>query len=414
MQLSGKRRDSVMNPAAKPSETTTIEDEHLHSENDDRSCAGKVKLTREERLAIWKAEKQSTLKPVRQNALASKKKSGLSDHRLKDLSSSQLNRCTSAFLTSELNPNSSSSHTSKRHCSRSSKRRESHIPGNPDHHDFPVDGVDAGSFQKESKLPEDSKSALEVVTIQPESEFFMSGPAAIPAEEYQIIESPSHEGQEEPSIEILKQQLYDQNNRLIQCSSLLKRLLEENQELQTKLSEHHLLKDRCAKLENTIAEVSLLYQLSQMTSSTQSGAESEDVKQGAARTNFLEESAVTKDREISRLRGRLFNSETEFKAECERLVGKLLTAEEGRRAAEAASKENDAMWEQLFSSKISELQAKCADALQLRALHTPKEQAEESSILQEYCAQTPSLQVLLSDGPGLEGAASSAAADIDD
>ena len=58
---------------------------------------------------------------------------------------------------------------------------------------------------------------------------------------------------------------------------------------------------------------------------------------------------------------------TELKEERERLVAKLIVAEEGKRVSEAALKENDTMWEQLFNTKITELQSQCADALQLHS-----------------------------------------------
>lgn len=366
MKRSGNYRESVLKPVLTGPETILNEDEHEHivSDNEDPSCTEKARLTREERLAIWKAQKQAN-KQVKTSA-SGKSKHGPSDHHLKVLTSSQLNSCSGSFLASASNPNILSTvHHPKRHCSTSSTRRESQVSHrpNPDHSDS-VTTINIDSPRGVAPLAAE-------FPIQ-ESKFLVQvGPSTSQtpvneAEANRVVAWSLHQGHEDPSPEVLKQQLFDQNNRLNQCAILLQRMLDENQDLHARLNDYHLLQERCARLENTMAEVSLLYQVSQMTSS--GATDSLEVQCSAVRTKLLEDSSISKDREISRLRGRLSTMESEFKGERERLVGKLLTADEGRRAAEAACKENDAMWEQLFNSKISELQAKCADALQMRSM----------------------------------------------
>ena len=437
----GGRDDSVMRPkttSSRASLPASNEAIHSHSSGEESNCVGKDgKLSREERLAIWRAKKHAL------GTSGSKKKA--TDLPLMDLTSSQLNSGSSYSLSNKsssiLNvPALMPVHTiqtietrsdNKRHCApRRVARRGSTLPINVDEsstlagsqalpdksevreiHSIESDGSgtehtlrpsvlgltsDAGRISQskadvtvEAILPVDDLRLAECLECPHEPAPFQCGPRSEePMSSVQVIE---------PSVEMLKMQLYDQNNRLIKCTNLLKRLLSEQDDLYKKLSEHESLKERFSKIENTLAEVSLLYQVSQIGSGSPGHCETN----AECRCKILEDAVTERDREISKLRGRSASMEKEFKEERERLVAKLIVAEEGKRVSEAALKENDVMWEQLFNTKITELQSQCADALQLHSSRIPKADGDSGaaqSLEKEECVHQEALSMRTADG----------------
>jgi hypothetical protein len=446
MKRYGGRDDSVVRTkttSSRASLPASNEASYSHTNAEEPTCEGKdVKLTREERLAMWKAKKQALA------SSCSKKKA--TDHPLMNLTSSQLNSGGSYSLST----NSSSilnvpalvpvqttdSHPgNKRHCAlKRVARRDSTLPSNvgesskpagsqalPDQSkqketpckEFDCDGTECGLRPTVLGLTTDVggfdqfKEGFAIGTSSrvddlPRSNIHHLGeclecPEQEPAS-FQECGSGSEElissvQVDEPSVEMLKMQLYDQNNRLIKCTNLLKRLLSEQDDLCNKLSEHEFLKERFSKLENTLAEVSLLYQVSQISA----GAPGQCDQTAEVRCKILEEAVTERDREISKLRGRSTSMEKEFKEERERLVAKLIVAEEGKRVSEAALKENDAMWEQLFNTKITELQSQCADALQLhssRIRPADDESGEAQGLENDECVPVGELAMSTADG----------------
>ena len=384
---SGKRRESVGSVPDTESKNLTndILEPEINSDSE-AGCAEKTKLSREERLMLWKAQKQASSKVSKKNGLSS-------DSHLAVLTSSQLNAASSSSASLTCRNISVVSHEakrhpptqfhdSKRHCS-SSKRRDSQMPPFIQKEKPTIDTGPGATGRVELQQGKEMRCEAQSTIAEPRlsaddpvaaiSDVDSSKcEAAIPVKEdgmtpEVILDQDIHaqESQEGPSTDELKQQIFDQSSRLIKCSSLLKRLLDEHEQLRAKLSDHQALKERCSQLENTITEVSLLYQVSQLTPTPQASS-GEDVQCNSIRTQFLEESIKVKDREIAKLRGRLSTMEAEFKEERERLIRKMMAAEEGKRVSEAACKENDAMWEQLFETKMRELQSTCADALRLQ------------------------------------------------
>ena len=412
----GQGEDSSMR-----SKTTNSRDSSLcisetiqsHTQGEEFTCAGKEgKLTREERLAIWKAQKQASA------GARSKKKS--TDLPLMDLTSSQLNSGSSYSLSTHSSSilnvpaHADARLDNKRHCApKRVARRDSELPSSLDKSSRFVASSHSMPGQSEH-LDEKESSGLgtvrpEVLSLMPDvdgcnhsNEELNTGVYLPDAKQHHHEEYLESAGQvptllqeygsgellsaqtDEPSVEMLKLQLYDQNNRLLKCTNLLKQLLSEQDDLCNKLIEYESLKGRFAKLENTLAEVSLLYQVSQISTVTPGHCE----QTTEIRCKMLEEGVTARDREISKLRGRLTSMEAEFKEERERLVAKLLVSEEGKRVAEAALKENDVMWEQLFNTKMTELQAQCADALQLHSTRVHSaDYSEEAHIPEiEKCA----------------------------
>jgi hypothetical protein len=371
------------------------EPEHSHTHVEESTCGAKEgKLTREDRLAIWKAQKQAA------GSTRSKKKA--TDLPLMDLTSSQLNSGSSYSLStnssfiSNVPAQTDARSDNKRHCaSKRLARRDSTMPCNLDVSSKPS----VSSMPNQSELKEISSTDIAaeeilrpvILGLAPEgdrydqsNDILIRRANSCDAKPHRLDEHLERhperklmsqheygsgatellpEQMDEPTVEILKLQLYDQNNRLLKCTNLLKQLLVEQEDLCKKLMEHESLKERFSKLENTLAEVSLLYQVSQISASTPGPCD----QNADVRSKILEEGVTARDREISKLRGRLTSMEVEFKEERERLVAKLMTSEEGKRVAEAALKENDVMWEQLFNTKMTELQAQCADALLLHS-----------------------------------------------
>jgi hypothetical protein len=157
-------------------------------------------------------------------------------------------------------------------------------------------------------------------------------------------------------------------------------MTDEFEDLRCKLSDFKLLQERCRDLENTLAEMGILYRVSQINSSvlesspyssasTKLHTNSSSVS--CVQCDHLGRSLMLRDVEIQKLRGRLSTCESEFQEERGRLIEKIMKSEEAKRAAEAALKENDSMWETLFNTKMKELQAQFAEAIKMKSVLQP-------------------------------------------
>jgi hypothetical protein len=72
-------------------------------------------------------------------------------------------------------------------------------------------------------------------------------------------EIPSSDEEEEVAVEELQLQLFDTSNRLAQCTALLQRVVEENSQLRVQLGEFNSLKEKCELLESSVGELRLLH-----------------------------------------------------------------------------------------------------------------------------------------------------------